>query len=231
MTATSRGRAQVRRDVWTPVAGVLAAVTFVAGVICASASPDTSDSDAKVLAWYADHGHRVTNIVGAYLLAFFGLFLLWFASGLRQRLRAAEGPGGRLSSVALGGAILCVGMVWVGAAAIVAISGGKSFGGVAGPQNADLVRFLPQVGYPAILVFAMFGAIAMIDATSVVAMRTGILPRWLAWLGFLCTVVLLFAVVFLPMIALPIWLLAASFVLFKLPSLEAEPIAVVPQPA
>ena len=221
---------EVRRDFWTPLAGVLAAVTFVAGLLCVVSSPDNNDSDAKVLAWYADQGHRLTNLIGAYLLAACGLFILWFGAGLRQRLRAAEGPGGRLSSVALGGAILLAGMLWLGAAAAAAISGAKSFGGVPGPESADVARFLPQVGYAAILLFGMFGAIAPIDATSLVALRTGVLPRWLALLGLLCAVVLLFGVVFLPMVALPIWLLAASFVLFRLPSVEAEPVTVVPRP-
>src|SRR4051794_34155966 len=48
---------QPRRDLWTPIAGVLAAVTFVVGLILVSHSPDNSDSDAQVVAWYADHGH------------------------------------------------------------------------------------------------------------------------------------------------------------------------------
>lgn len=222
---------QPRRDVWTPVAGVLAALTFVVGMLFVADGPDSSDSDTKVLGWYADHGHRLQQLIGLYLLAFCGLFLLWFAAGLRQRLRAVEGPGGRLSNVAFAGATLCAGMLWIGAAATAAIAGAKSLGGVAGPGNADVARFLPQVGYAAILVFAMFGAIAMIDATSIVALRTGVLPRWLAWLGFLCTVVLLFAAVFFPVVALPIWLLAASFVFFKLPSVEAEPSVLVPHPS
>ena len=221
---------QLRRDLWTPVAGVLAALTFVAGVILSSASPDSKDSDAKVIAWYAVHSHRLANIIGAYLLAFCGLFFLWFASGLRQRLRAAEGPGGRLANVALGGGVLFVGMLWVGAAALVAISGGESFGGIPHLRNADLARFLPQVGFPAILIFAMFGAIALIDATSIVIIRTGVLPRWFAWLGFVCAVVLLFGAIFFPMIALPIWLLAGSYILFRFRSVEAEPVVVVPQP-
>ena len=61
-------------------------------------------------------------------------------------------------------------------------------------------------------------------------MRTGILPKWLGWLGFVAAVVLLFGVVFIPMIALPIWLLAASVVLFRLRSIEAEPSVLVPTP-
>jgi hypothetical protein len=53
------------------------------------------------------------------------------------------------------------------------------------------------------------------------------LPRWLAWFGFVCGGVLLFAAIFLPVIALPIWLIAASVVLrrptFKGSLNRAEP--------
>jgi hypothetical protein len=202
----------------------------VVGVLFSFNSPDSDKTDAQILAWYADHGHRMSNVIGGYLLAVCGLFILWFVAGLRQHLRAAEGPGGRLSSVALGGGIALTALLWVGAAAAISISGAKTFGGVPGPRTADVARFVPQIGYASILVFGMFAAIAMIDATSVAALRTGILPRWFAWLGFVCAVVLLFAVVFLPMIALPIWLLCASLVFFKLPSIEAEPATLVPEP-
>jgi hypothetical protein len=211
-----------RRDLWTPVAGLAAAVTFVVGVAFAANSPDSTDSDAKVLAWYANHGHRVAVIVGAYLLAFCGLFLIWFAAGLRERLLAAEGPGGRLANVAMAGAVLCVAGIWVGAAGMAAVPAGQSFGGTP-LSNADVARFLPSVGFGMILLFGMFGAIALIDAASIVILRTGVLPRWLAWLGFVCAVVLLFGVVFLPVIALPIWLIATSIVLFRLPAVEATP--------
>jgi hypothetical protein len=205
-------------------------MTFVIGLILVSNSPDNNDTDAQVIAWYADHGHRVSILIGAYLLAFCGILFLWFVAGLRQRLRAAEGPGGRLANVALGGAVLFVGMLWVGAAALGAIPGAESLGDSSPLRTADIARFVPSIGFGAILIFGAFGAIALIDATSIVAMRTGILPKWFAWLGFVAAVVLLFAVVFLPMIALPIWLLAASYVFFKLPSIEAEPVVIVPKP-
>jgi hypothetical protein len=207
-----------RRDFWTPTAGILAALTFFFGLAATADSPDNSDSNAKVISWYADHGHRVGVIIGAFVLAFCGLFLLWFASGLRQRLRRAEGPEGRLANVALGGGVLLVALLWVGAAALAAIPAEQSFGGGPPLSDADLGRFLPSVGFGSILLFAMFGAIALIDATSVVIMRTGVLPRWLAYLGFVCGVVLLFGVVFIPVIALPIWLIAASIVLYRQPA-------------
>jgi hypothetical protein len=211
-----------RRDFWTPAAGVAAAITFVIGLAFAANSPNSDDTDAKVLAWYADHGHRVGVIVGAFLLAFFGLFLLWFAAGLRERLRAAEGAGGRLSNIAFAGAVLCVAAVWSGGAALAAVPAGQSLGG-SPLSNADVARFVPSAGFGAILLFGMFGAIALIDAVSIVIFRTAVLPRWLGWLGFVCAIVLLFGIAFFPVIALPIWLIAASIVLFRTTSSEAEP--------
>jgi hypothetical protein len=215
---------QPRRDLWTPIAGVVAAVTFVIGLILVSNSPDNNDTDAQVVAWYTDHGHRLAVLIGAYFLAFCGLFFLWFAAGLRQRLRAAEGPGGRLANIALGGAVLFVSMLWVGAAALAAIPGAESLGDSTALRVADIARFVPSIGFGAILIFGAFGAIALIDATSIVAMRSGSLPNWFAWLGFVAAVVLLFGLVFLPMVALPIWLLAASYVFFRQP----EPVVQVP---
>jgi hypothetical protein len=57
------------------------------------------------------------------------------------------------------------------------------------------------VGFGAILVGGMFGAIGMIDAASVVGRRTGVLPCWLVWLGFACGIVLLFGALFQLVIA------------------------------
>ena len=218
-----------RRDFWTPLAGYAAALTFIVGVAAAANSPDSDDSDAKVLAWYAKHSNRVGVIVGVFVLMFFGLFLLWFAAGLRERLRAAEGPGGRLANVTLGGALLCVALVWAGTFALAAVPAGESIGGTTAVTNADVARYLPQIGFGAILVGGMFGAIAMIDAASIVIYRTGVLPRWLAYLGFVCSIVLLFGVFFLPMIAFPIWLVAASIVVNRGPS--TEPAAAAPAAA
>jgi hypothetical protein len=212
-----------RRDFWTPTAGILAAVTFVVGfAMTAGSTPDNTDPDAKIISWYAENGHQVVGTVGPFVLAFCGLFILWFASGLRQRLRLAEGPEARLANVALGGAVLLVALLWVGAAAIGAIPAGIKLGQSNDLTNADLGRFLPSIGFGSILIFAMFGAIALIDATSVVIFRTGVLPRWLGWLGFVCGVVLLFAAVFLPVIALPIWLIAASIALYRQPEGAAQ---------
>jgi len=58
-----------------------------------------------------------------------------------------------------------------------------------------------------------FAALVLVLTTSIISLRTGVLPQWLAWLGILAAIVLLFAVIFLPMVALLIWVLAVAGVL------------------
>ena len=114
-------------------------------------------------------------------------------------------------------------LVWVGSFALAAVPAGISLGGEPSVSNADVARFLSQMGFGSILLGGMFGAFALIVATSIVTIRTAVLPRWLAYLGFVCGVALLFGVVFLPMIALPIWLIAAGVALFRGRPTEAGP--------
>ena len=45
----------------------------------------------------------------------------------------------------------------------------------------------------------------MIDAASVLILRTGVLPAWIAWLGFVAAVVLLIAFLVFPIVALLVW--------------------------
>jgi hypothetical protein len=212
-----------RRDIWTPLAGYAAALTFVVGVFLASDSPDSDASDAKVVSFYNNHGNRVGIIIGAYVLVFCALFLIWFTAGLRQRLRAAEGTGGRLTDVALGGGILAAVGISTGAIALAAVPAGESFGGTPF-HTADVARYIPSIGFGMILIPAMFGAIALIDAVSIVIMRKGVLPRWLGWLGFVSGVLLLFAApAFFPVILFPVWLVATSVALQRSESPAAEP--------
>jgi hypothetical protein len=56
-------------------------------------------------------------------------------------------------------------------------------------------------------------AALLVLAASIVAHRTGLLPRWLALAGFVVAPALLFAIFFLPLFAWLAWVLAISVVL------------------
>jgi hypothetical protein len=72
------------------------------------------------------------------------------------------------------------------------------------------VRFLPQMGFGIMLVGGGFSAIAMILPASIVTLLTGVLPPWFGYLGLVACMALLFGAFFIPMLALPIWVLIGS---------------------
>ena len=55
----------------------------------------------------------------------------------------------------------------------------------------------------------------MIDAASVLILRTGVLPAWIAWLGFVAAVVLLIAFLVFPIAALLVWVGVVSLALLQ----------------
>ena len=69
-----------------------------------------------------------------------------------------------------------------------------------------------NAGYAVFVSSVMTGAM-LVFATSIVSLRTLVLPRWLALVGFLVAAVLLFAVFFFPLFLWMAWILAVSVVL------------------
>ncbi len=80
-------------------------------------------------------------------------------------------------------------------------------------MDAGVARFLPSLGYGTILIVGGLSAAAAITAISGDWKRTGAMPNWLCWLGFVCAFILLAGVMFIPMIALVVWALAAGVAL------------------
>ena len=56
---------------------------------------------------------------------------------------------------------------------------------------------------------------AHLATISIAALRSRVLPRWLCIAGEAAAVILLFSVLFLPMVVLPLWVVAASVVLLS----------------
>jgi hypothetical protein len=70
----------------------------------------------------------------------------------------------------------------------------------------------------------MFGAIAMIDAASILIVRTKVMPTWIGYFGFVTAVALLFAGFFLPMIFLVLWIIFVSVAMWRSqPQVAAPP--------
>jgi hypothetical protein len=172
------------------------------------------DPAAHLTSFYANHGNRTRLVVAAYLMAVAGLVFLVFLSYLRDRLRRAEGEAGASGGLVFAAGAVFVAMIYAGSAAWASIAGDLIFGNQR-PPSPDVMGFIPQLGYPLVLIFGMFAAALAVAVTSMSALRTGVLPRWLAYLGFVAAVAMLFSVVFVPMVLFVIWMIAVGITLLR----------------
>jgi hypothetical protein len=99
-----------------------------------------------------------------------------------------------------------------------------------GPANLDpkTYRMIGDLGYEIWVAAVIVGAV-LVWATSALALRTDVLPRWFGWLGLLVGLILLFAIVFVPAFVYAGWIVLAAALLTWLPTRAASP--AVPQAA
>ena len=79
-------------------------------------------------------------------------------------------------------------------------------------MNSETFYLARQLGSSFLNVFAIKMAGVFIVSTSTIVLRTSILPRWLAFSGYPCALVLLLVITNWPWIALlfPLWMLVLS---------------------
>lgn len=154
---------------WGAIAGIEFVVLVLIGAFIGGTPPKLTDSAEKITKYYSDNQDalKVGNILaGLSLIAF-----LWFLGTLFQRLRAAEGGTGRVAGIALTGGVVVTAIAAVGYAI-------NAFGVVYPGQGDGSFRI-------STIVFGYLGfpAAALVLGTSIVVMRTKVLPAWVAWLG------------------------------------------------
>ena len=203
--------ADVARDrAWVvPASAVAFAVLFVFGLLTAGGANDTQDkTDDEIVKLF--HDNKTITVVGAYALVLAGLAFLPLAWAVARRVGAGLSTLGE--QLARGTAVLFVAMVLVAAAAFASLAGGVAFGSLDDP-SADLIRFVPQIGFGALLIAGALSVSLFLAIVSRAGQTTGAVPKWFWILGYVAAVAMLAGVMFLPMPTLPIWAIAAAFVL------------------
>jgi hypothetical protein len=123
-------------------------------------------------------------------------------------LRSAEGEESGLSSVALGGGLMFVALETAGAA--VEIVHPATTSRFENFQPDAQLAFISQALSGWLYSFAWVGLAVLLSAASLTALRTGFLPRWLAWAGFLAALVAVLKFL-VPVATLALlWILAVS---------------------
>jgi hypothetical protein len=201
-----------RFERWAPIGGIAFVVLMVVGSILIGDVPAPDASQQEVTDYLSDGSNHVRNMVGAYLWVVGALAFLWFLTRLRTDLRRAEGGTGALSNLAFGAGVAFA-AVWMVSAAVTAAVAYAVELRDAPVTDPDLVRVLPTTGRLLLLLGAGFAGLLLVLAASVVILRTGVFPRWLAWLGIVAATVLLFDVVYRNILPFWLWVFIVSSVM------------------
>ena len=189
-----------------PLTGALFVVLVVVAFFAIGGNtPDGKDSAAKVVSFYKDNDQK--EIAAAVVLALSTVPLLYFAALLRELGRDVSGARSALPNLALGGGVL--------AAAGFAVAAGLHF---ALADYADNIQPASAQAINAIdndffLPFTT-GLAALVLAASLMAIRRGILPKWLGWVGVVLFVVFFTPVGFIAFGLSGIWIIVVSILLF-----------------
>jgi hypothetical protein len=206
-----QGALMNRRRV-APYSGIAFVVFFVASVVVSSV-PSNTASDHAWHAAYATHAKQAEHLATGVLLVIAALSLMTFLTHIWTRVTEARDPQpvSPLPVVAAGVAAACIGS---GGILMAATSGSALLYSQPIP-GATILRLGNDVGFAMVGVAGMFAAALSIACLSMQARTAGIFGARLARFGLAVAVVLLASVAFVPIAALPIWLVAVTVALHR----------------
>ena len=139
-----------------------------------------------------------------------GVAFLWFIGVLRDRLGEQEDRF--FATVFFGSALLFLAMLFAAAAVIGAVTLATSATEPNELMNSTTFRFARAAAYIIMNVYAVKMAAVFMFSTSTVVIRTGIAPRWIAYIGFLLALAILIGSYYVgwSFAVLPVWVLLIS---------------------
>lgn len=207
---------------WASALGVATGVLWIVAFVASGSTPDTTGTQAQVRAYYSSNSNQHRQILALFIFLLGVFCVVGFLVALRDRLASALGDGG-FPTVTLAAGLMSA-VFW-----LLAVCGFVAPAFMAedtGPGSVTLqtYRLFSDTAFPFWVMAAMLGAL-VIWSTSAVALRTGVLPRWFAWLGILIGVLLFASFLFIPALLYWVWLIAASALLQwrTSPAVAAQP--------
>jgi len=148
-------------------------------VVIPEAPPAISDPLGDIKSFYVDHSGNIQ--ASAFLTGMAAFFFLWFLGSLTAALRRAESEGSRLATIAFGAGVITLAFPVMAAAVNTTLATR-----IAAESDQAVIRALYEVQAFA-GAFTAFPLAALVGATSLVSLRTGLFPRWLSWGGYALT--------------------------------------------
>ena len=189
------------------VAGVVFSALMIVGLGIVRLAVTSNPAAPGV--WLTDpvrqHGLRVA----LQLVPFAGVAFLWLMGVLRSRLGSLEDRF--FATVFLGSGLLFVAMLFAAAATATALVDTVAAGNIPLSDSATY-HLARRASYTFLNVFAIKMAGVFMFSTCAMALRTAFLPRWVAFSGFGCGIVLVVVITDWEWIALlfPAWILLVS---------------------
>jgi hypothetical protein len=198
--------AEQRWHTLAPLTGVLFVVLVVAAFIIGGESPDIDDSPQEILDFYRDNDSD--QVWAGALLAWGTLAFLFFLGVLRSALQAAEGGVARLSAVAFGGGlVLALGMLSFAGFTFVLGDAADDLT----PEAAQALHLLNSDFFFPVAI----GLGALMISTAIIAIRSKVLPGWLAWITLLIGIAAITPIGFFAFLVFGLWTLVVSLLLWR----------------
>jgi len=187
------------------IAGIVFSVLLIVSLVLIRISVPAIPGDSG--AWLSDSEKSIRLALD--LLPFAGIAFLWFMGVLRDRMGALEDRF--FATVFLGSGLLFLAMIF----ALSAVAGGlmMAYETIPGKlMDSAIYTFARTVAYQFGSVFAMRMAGVFMMSTCTLAIRIGMFPRWMAFLGYALALLLLLSIgrFYWTQLVFPLWVLAIS---------------------
>jgi hypothetical protein len=187
------------------IAGILFSILLIAGLLLFRLSVRADPLEAGV--WLKTSSNTIA--LALHLVPFAGIAFLWFIGVLRDRLGELEDRF--FATVFLGSGLLFLAMLFASAA----FAGGIIIAYAAKPAEllgSPTFTFARAATYEILNLYAVKMAAVFMISTSTLAIRTGIIARWIAFVGYAFALFLLLSGRFIEWIILlfPLWVLLVS---------------------
>ncbi len=205
MTQETLTRARLRTPAAAAVAGLLFSILLIAAfwLLRLSVPADPNEPGA----WLRSNAKTAALAIN--LIPFAGIAFLWFIGVLRDRLGRLEDRF--FATVFFGSGLLFLGTLFIAAATV----GGVLTAFETHPDeliDSATFHFARAVVYAMMNVYVIKIASVFMITTSTIAIYTGIAPRWLAVIGYVCALLLLFGSYYVSwsFIVFPLWVFLMS---------------------
>jgi len=204
------------------IAGVIFSVLFIVGMGLARYAVPADPNLPGV--WMTDPDRRNAVRFALDLVPFAGIAFLWFIGVLRTRLGELEDQF--FATVFLASGLLLVACMFAAAAVMGALIESVAASNI----DSATYYFGRRICDALINLFAMKMAGVFMISACTIGLRTAVFPRWIAFSGYACALVLLIVIANWRWITLvfPIWMLlvSAQILLTEFGSREAKGAAV-----